>query len=750
MRRVFLLICLLLAVSSIRAQVLVTPIDKERFEESPQKAISYVEEKIKEYKKAAETFKAQNLNELSTLFKGLIFQLESLKNTINALSETPSINIPQTHKKKYSLQDYERLVKTYSLIVQKLEGIKDQLTLLEDDVSSLKKEEKDLTSLWLEKEKEKDPTPKYTILAQLVSIQIKLVENKLKLKHLVQKQQTYMKLEKEIDKKLEKIFTHLAITQDDLKAAQKELEKSQKFLSETEQKIRKAKLNLNKSSAIVEWKIGNIIKKLKSPQIASLEKKKLLIQKEENEVLLEKLDIEKNLLSEKLIQATFAYRRNLFRTEWISCKAKLCKRNDKEKYISQWNILLSDLRNYVNKAERELEKTQNTAQIITGKIVNLQQQLETLGSQRQDRRSIRSLIATYKSTLELIHELAYQLQQNRALAKDSIIYVGKTVYLIRKSGNFLEKIIVWFNLNRKTITTKIKSILYYPIGSLGQTPITLANILKFLLIIVVGLLAAKFVRKRIINLLIEKFALPYGTVNSIATIVYYISIFIILGAGISAMGISLKQITFIVGALGVGIGFGLQTIINNFVSGLILLTERSIEIGDIIELESGVLGEVKKINMRSTIIRTYDGMDVIVPNSELISGKVTTWTYEDDWRRLKIPFGVAYGSDPEKVEKIAKEAAREVEFTFEDEKHQTEVWFEGFGDSALNFTLVVWTKMHSPAPKTGRKSAYYFVLYRKLTEAGIEIPFPQRDIHIRSIGSDVLNKIKNLKASPNN
>jgi small-conductance mechanosensitive channel len=116
----------------------------------------------------------------------------------------------------------------------------------------------------------------------------------------------------------------------------------------------------------------------------------------------------------------------------------------------------------------------------------------------------------------------------------------------------------------------------------------------------------------------------------------------------------MKQVTLVFGALGVGIGFGLQTVANNFVSGIILLAEHSIQAGDIVELENGTMGEVVKINIRSTVIRTYDGLDIIVPNSDLVSGKVTSWTYEDDWRRLKIPFGIAYGSDPQQAAQIAK------------------------------------------------------------------------------------------------
>jgi len=195
--------------------------------------------------------------------------------------------------------------------------------------------------------------------------------------------------------------------------------------------------------------------------------------------------------------------------------------------------------------------------------------------------------------------------------------------------------------------------------------------------------------------------------------------------------------------LGVGIGFGLQTIANNFISGIILLSERAIKVGDIVEVGGNLTGEIKRINMRSTVIRTYDGLDVIVPNAEFISNRVTTWTYDDDWRRLHIPFGVAYGSDPQQVAKVAYEVAKETSTTAEDEQHKTKVLFTGFGDSSLDFSLLLWCRMHRLRKSTKELiSDYYFNLYKKLIEAGIEIPFPQRDIHIRSLSGEIPKNFK--------
>jgi len=212
---------------------------------------------------------------------------------------------------------------------------------------------------------------------------------------------------------------------------------------------------------------------------------------------------------------------------------------------------------------------------------------------------------------------------------------------------------------------------------------------------------------------------------------------------LSTIGINLTQIGFLLGALGIGIGFGLQSIFSNFISGIILLLEGSLKIGDLVELEDGTLGIVKNIAMRSTIIRTFDGNDIIVPNSEFITKRISTWTYKDDWRRIHIPFGVAYGSDPERVKEVVLKAAKGVSFTQENSEHKTEVRFVEFGENSLNFDLVVWIRQ-AQAKKAlmGIKSEYYYAIYKALTKAGIQIPFPQRDIHFKSLNPQILEALK--------
>jgi small-conductance mechanosensitive channel len=202
---------------------------------------------------------------------------------------------------------------------------------------------------------------------------------------------------------------------------------------------------------------------------------------------------------------------------------------------------------------------------------------------------------------------------------------------------------------------------------------------------------------------------------------------------LGSIGIDITALAVFTGAVGVGIGFGLQAMVSNFVAGIILLVERSLKIGDFVELPSGVRGEVREINIRNTVVTTNDNIDIIVPNSEFVNGAVTNWTFQDNYRRLRVPFGVAYGTDKELVRKAGLEAAAAVAFTQTDmPARQPQVWLVAFGDSSLNFELVVWLKPEAVKRPAAVNAAYCWALETALSNHGIEIPFPQRDLHIRS------------------
>ena len=199
-------------------------------------------------------------------------------------------------------------------------------------------------------------------------------------------------------------------------------------------------------------------------------------------------------------------------------------------------------------------------------------------------------------------------------------------------------------------------------------------------------------------------------------------------------GIPMGKLTVFAGALGVGLGFGLQAIFSNFISGLILLFDKSLKVGDFVELESGVHGEVRDIKIRATRIVTNDNIDILVPNSEFVSGRVVNWTYREVSRRTRIPFGVAYGIDKEQVKRAALEAAAEVPFTLaQDGPRRPQVWLTGFGSSSLDFELVIWLTAEATKRPSAVKAAYNWALHSALQKYGIEIPFPQQDLHVRSL-----------------
>jgi len=199
------------------------------------------------------------------------------------------------------------------------------------------------------------------------------------------------------------------------------------------------------------------------------------------------------------------------------------------------------------------------------------------------------------------------------------------------------------------------------------------------------------------------------------------------------IGIDLTALAVFSGALGVGIGFGLQAIFSNLVSGIIMLLEGSIKVGDFVELESGLLGEVREINTRATLVTTNDAIDILVPNSQFINGQVVNWTLRDRFRRLRIPFGVAYGSDKELVKKAALEAAAATSHVLTGRSAKPpEVWLSNFGESSLDFELVVWLKPEAVTRPNSVKADFNWHLETALSKYGIEIPFPQRDLHVRS------------------
>jgi len=219
-------------------------------------------------------------------------------------------------------------------------------------------------------------------------------------------------------------------------------------------------------------------------------------------------------------------------------------------------------------------------------------------------------------------------------------------------------------------------------------------------------------------------SLQYAIAQVVSNIVLVVGIVIVL----ENTGIHLAALAVFAGAVGVGVGFGLQNIASNFISGLVILAERPITIGDRVEV-AGIAGQVEHIRARSTVIRTNDNIMMIVPNTKFIDSPVTNWTYGDRRVRFRLPVGVAYGSDVNKVREALIAAAREHPATLKDPA--PDAFLEKFGDSTIDFQLVVWSEEMSRRPSRFKSDLNYLIC-KHLGAAGIEIPNPQRDLHIRS------------------
>ena len=285
---------------------------------------------------------------------------------------------------------------------------------------------------------------------------------------------------------------------------------------------------------------------------------------------------------------------------------------------------------------------------------------------------------------------------------------------------------------------------------LGSMRLSVGALLAALLILGGAILVSYLLRRALTHYAIQHpDNINRSALYTLARLGHYALLALGVMLALSATGIPVGRFAVFFGALGVGLGFGLQAIFNNFVSGLILLFERSIKVGDFVELASGVHGEVRDINIRATRINTNDDVDILVPNSEFVSGRLVNWTLAAGTRRIKVPFGVAYGSDKEQVREAGLEAAREVPHTLaQDGAQAPQVWLSGFGASSLDFELVVWVNADATRHPGGVSAAYNWALHSALAKRGIELPFPQRDLHLRSwFGLTGAEALQALRAS---
>lgn len=261
-----------------------------------------------------------------------------------------------------------------------------------------------------------------------------------------------------------------------------------------------------------------------------------------------------------------------------------------------------------------------------------------------------------------------------------------------------------------------------------ENPVKLFDLFRLILLIALLVFLSGKLKSIFVKQILSKYSEDIGVSQSIGTIIQYF--FIVLGAFIiiQSTGVNLGSLNVLAGALGVGIGFGMQNIANNFISGLIILFERPIKVGDRIEV-GNVSGDVVKISSRATTVNTNDNISIIIPNSDLINKQVINWSHNDRRIRFHVPVGVSYKEDPEVIKKILLEVAENHSDILK--RPKPDVLFIGYGESSLDFDLLVWTNTYIDRPVI-LKSKLYYIIFEKFKEHNIEIPYPQRDLHIKS------------------
>ncbi|MGD9842509.1 MAG: mechanosensitive ion channel family protein [Steroidobacteraceae bacterium] len=269
--------------------------------------------------------------------------------------------------------------------------------------------------------------------------------------------------------------------------------------------------------------------------------------------------------------------------------------------------------------------------------------------------------------------------------------------------------------------------------SMGGIPLTAGALLRLAVIVTAAWWLSNLGQSALSRIAIYRPNLSQSSLYTVKRLLHYVVLTVGFLIGLSSIGIDLSKFALFASALGVGVGFGMQNLISNFVAGLMLLFEKTLKVGDFIELQSGITGEVREIRIRSTLITTNDNIDVVVPNSEFVNGHVMNWTMRDVNRRIRVPFGVAYGSDIVLVRTAVLEAAATVPHTLSGgEDRLPQVWLTEFADSSLNFQLIVWLTSDAVKRPSAVQADYLWAIQLVLKKYNLEIPFPQRDLHIRS------------------
>ncbi len=703
--------------------------------------ISQAEEDLSQAKTPAEK---DTVSKALETFQGLSFQFHRLLSELNMPGDL-SIKPPEAGSAPYSYEIFQKVRAFQKKIRQKVKDNKKEIDSLNQKISTIESNLKSMVFVYagIKKNVFPDKFEAYGKLADILSLQTEYARLNLKVSRLKKYSSVLHDLQIKSTSLVNQCLKKIKISKNDIAKADKALQDAHLRERKSLQELQIETKSLNSRSIRYELQLENVAEKASSmKQNAALNL--LNIEQQRIRTIIETIRIKLKGVNQEKINLKINSLTASFRYHWLEQYAKFPESDKKislTDVITTWKTRLDTLAQNMIYINTLLSWTHLEQSRLTGKQILAASEKEAATDQK-----LKTALSALERQILKAKQLSDKLILTVSDTKNDINVLSDDInWFLESLGHEMPwymNVKIYFEKNLSNSWQKVRSVFFYPLFSAWEVNITLAFIFKFIFLLIAGFCVLKLIREKSATLLRDKTKLSIGTINSITTLGYYVLLVFAVLIILTSVGVDLSQITVLVGALGVGIGFGLQTIANNFISGIILLTEQSVKIGDIIRLENGLTGEVKKIAIRATVIKTVDGNEVIVPNSELVSGRVDSWTYSDNWRRLRIPFGVSYDSDPDEIVKIAAEAAREVSGTIENMIHPINVRFTGFGDNSLDFTLRVWRRMTSLRGDQGLLSDYYFSLFRKFKQAGINIPFPQNVLHMQSVSTEVLEAMK--------
>ncbi len=491
-------------------------------------------------------------------------------------------------------------------------------------------------------------------------------------------------------------------------------------------------------------------------------------------------EAKKRLISQKIESLSFERniedsRKNLASAQEALQKAQFLyaqkrpEENTRKAEILNYHLLMNTVQAAINEAEAEILYIQNQLLFMISQLlvepqrINLEKLDVTIKEWKEKITQYEKNISEWRAQSERIANRLSQMLTIKSgelaedqgdiakilkLSQDSSLHIRglnndlketdfllttlseKSIIIRGEGARWLQVFLEFISGSWNHIRDQFDRTLFY----LGEKPIRIWNITQFILIMIATWWISKLITRALDTIVATRKGIRKAVVYRLNRLLHYFLLFVGLLIALTWLGFDFSNFVLLAGALGVGIGFGLQNIFNDFLSGVIILFQSHLKVGDFVEIGPDLKGEIREINVRNTILSTNDGTDILVPNSEMVSKKVINWTLRDPYRRIHVPFSVAYGTDLEEVSRIITDSAKKVPSTLNKiGVRDPQVFISKLGESGIEMELVVWVDEKWNRRTRNSQSQYLFMIERTLKKYDIEIPYARLDVRIKDI-----------------